>query len=114
MINIEINTSPLRISQAWQGKRFKTQTYKKWQTDVLRLLKPTKKLTGKLEMTVLFYIKNDKMSDIDNFFKTLQDTLVLAGVIEDDRHIYAIHAYKYHSKEESIKISIKELCDNTI
>jgi Holliday junction resolvase RusA-like endonuclease len=109
MKQIEIKISPLRVSKAWQGRRFKTAEYKKWQLNFSRLVGKHSPLRGKIALICEFYIKNDKMSDIDNFLKTLQDTLKDCGVIEDDRFIYELHCYKYHSEKEFIRITIENL-----
>jgi Holliday junction resolvase RusA-like endonuclease len=106
---IEIQISPLRLSKAYQGRRFKTSEYKKWQGDFARLVGKQTPLTGQLALTVEFYIKNDKMSDIDNFFKATLDTMKDTNIIEDDRFIYEIHAYKYHSEKEFIRITITNI-----
>ena len=109
MKQFEIDIKPLRLSEAYQGRRFKTAKYKKWQQDVSLLVGKNTPLKGKLSLIAEFYIENDKMSDIDNFFKATLDTLKDCGVIEDDRFIYELHAYKYHSKKEFIRITIAEI-----
>ena len=108
MKQIEVKISPLRLSKAYQGRRFKTNEYKKWQIDFARLVGKHTPICGKIALICEFYVKNDKMSDIDNFFKTLQDTLKDCGIIEDDRNIYELHAYKYHSENEFIRITIEK------
>jgi len=109
MKQVQIPIKPLTISKAWQGRRFKTAEYKKWQQDFCNLVGKHEPIKGdRLSLTVEFYIKNDKTTDQDNFFKTLLDTLKMAGIIEDDRYIYEIHAYKYHSKDERINVVICE------
>ena len=109
MKQIEIAISPLRISKAYQGRRFKTPEYKKWQQDFKLLVGKQTPLKGQLSLIAEFYIKNDKMSDIDNFFKSLLDTLKDTNIIEDDRYIYELHAYKYQSDEEKIRITITNI-----
>lgn len=101
---------PLSVNKAWQGRRYKTNDYKAWQQEAVLHLKPQveKPLKGRLALTVEYYIKNDKTTDVDNLLKTLQDTLQLVGAIEDDRFIYEVHAYKYHSKNERIRITISK------
>jgi Holliday junction resolvase RusA-like endonuclease len=109
MKQIEIQLKPLAISKAYQGRRFKTSEYNKWQKDFIRLAGKQTPLKGQVSLIVEFYIKNDKMSDLDNFFKSLNDTMKEAEIIEDDRHIYEIHAYKYHSEREFIRITLQSL-----
>ena len=100
------------MSKAWQGKRFKTREYNDWDEEVQLLVasqlskKKVKCVTGNVELTVELFIKNDKRSDVDNFLKTLNDTLTRCGVWEDDSKIYALHVYKNHSEEEWVRITI--------
>jgi len=107
---IQIDIKPLTVSKAWQGRRFKTWEYKKWQRDFARLVGKQTPTSGKISLTAEFYIKNDKMSDIDNFFKSLNDTLKECNIIDDDRFIYEIHAYKYPSKnKEFIRVTLENI-----
>jgi Holliday junction resolvase RusA-like endonuclease len=109
MKQLEIGIRPLRLSEAYQGRRFKTKAYKKWQKDFALLVGRQIPIKGKLSLIAEFYIKNDKMSDLDNFGKALLDTLKDCGVIEDDRFIYEMIFYKYHSKNEKIRITITNI-----
>lgn len=109
MKQIEIQIKPLSVNNAWQGRRFKTKDYKEWQKEFTYLVGKQTPLKGAIEITLEFYIKNDKMSDIDNFLKTLLDTLKDTNIIEDDRKIQEIHAYKYHSEKEKIRITITNI-----
>ena len=106
MQQVEVRLKPLAVSKAWQGRRFKTQAYKCWQRDFCLLVGKQKPIRGNLSLTLELYLKNDKMSDIDNTLKVIQDSMTLSGMIEDDRFIYELHAYKYHSDEEFIRITI--------
>jgi Holliday junction resolvase RusA-like endonuclease len=107
MKQIEIPLKPLTVSKAWQGRRFKTKAYKDWQRDFCLLVGKQGVIKGCLSLTVELYLKNDKMSDIDNTLKVIQDSMTLAGIIEDDRFIYELHAYKYHSDNEFIRLTIQ-------
>jgi len=109
MKQIEIKIAPLRLSKAYQGRRFKTQEYKNWQKEFHVLAGKHTPLKGKLSLIAEFYIKNDKMSDIDNFLKATLDTMKDAGIIEDDRFIYELHAYKYKSTKEFIRLTLSEI-----
>lgn len=109
MKQVEVKLKPITVSKAWQGKRFKTKAYKDWQRDFCLLVGKQKPITGQLALTLEIYIKNEKMMDIDNTFKAIQDSMKLANMIEDDRFIYEIHAYKYHSEEEFIRITLSHI-----
>jgi Holliday junction resolvase RusA-like endonuclease len=100
-----IDMKPLTVSKAWQGRRFKTPMYKKWETDVQYFI-PRKKYKGKVDVTIELFIKNDKMMDVDNVLKTLLDSMKKSGIYEDDRFIYALHVHKEHSKKEYIRVTI--------
>lgn len=100
-----IPLKPLAISKAWQGRRFATKEYRDWAADVAHFV-PKTTLFGPVEVTVELFIKNDKMSDCDNFMKTLLDTLTKCGVYEDDRMIYALHVHKYHDTDEHIRVTV--------
>jgi Holliday junction resolvase RusA-like endonuclease len=112
IIQLNIRTKPLSVNKAWQGKRFRSKEYKSWAEEVQLLVaselsrKTVKKIEGNLEVTVELFIKNDKCSDADNPLKPLFDTLTACGVWEDDRKIYALHVYKEHAEEESVRVTI--------
>lgn len=101
-----IPLKPLPVSRAWQGRRFKTQAYKRWERDA-SIFVPKDTLKGKVEVTVEMWLKHDKTTDVDNQMKSLLDTLTKCGVYEDDRMIYALHIHKYPAtKDEQIRVTI--------
>ena len=72
-----INIKPLSVNQCWQGRRFKTKIYEKYEKQVLELLKTYKiklEKTKKYGINITFYISN-KLSDVDNFVKPFLDIL---------------------------------------
>ncbi len=99
-MQIKIPISPLSVNKAWQGRRFKTKEYKDYEKNVLCLLPRERPLEGELFVRYVFYIKNYKMSDIDNFIKPLQDILVKGKIIEDDRFIKSILIIKEQVKDK--------------
>lgn len=109
MKQLEVQLKPLTVSKAWQGRRFKTQAYKDWQRDFCLLVGKQTPITGNVALTLELYLKNDKMSDIDNTLKVIQDSMILANLIQDDRFIYEIHAYKYPSDTEFIRITLTNI-----
>ena len=106
---IEISIPPISINKAYQGRRFKTQICKDWQKEFGLLVGRHSPICGKIALICEFYVKNDKMADIDNYNKILLDSLKDNGVIEDDRFIYELHSYKYHSDKEFIRITITKV-----
>lgn len=103
-----IKVKPLSINTAFQGRRFKTQAYKDYEKEVLWLFKKVKGKTvhGWVEIRYNFYIKNYKKSDIDNFVKPLNDILVKAGLIDDDRFIKKMTLEKFLAKDDYIEVKI--------
>ena len=70
-----IKQKPLTINQAWQGRRFKTEVYKNYETILFLLLPKELKIPkGKLTAKYLFGVSNVNC-DYDNFIKAFQDIL---------------------------------------
>ena len=108
MSEIEIPIKPLSVNKVWQGRRFKTKDYKDYEKNCLWFIKG-EKIKGEIEIYYKFYVKNFLMCDVDNFIKPIQDIIVKAGLIEDDRFIKRIIAEKFKSENEKIVIDIKRL-----
>jgi len=72
-MKINLQIKPLSVNLAWQGKRFKTPAYKRYERDVLLML-PKAEITNfdKLKITYGF---SNKASDIDNPTKMILDIL---------------------------------------
>lgn len=63
------------------------QNVKGWQNsaDVQLLQYRIKEpLQGKQELSIMFYVKDNRRRDLDNMLTTIQDSLVRAGILEDD------------------------------
>ena len=69
-----VNIKPLSVNRAWQGKRFKTPAYRKYQDDVLKLLRPLDVPCGDLQIYLKFGFSS-KNSDFDNPVKLFVDCL---------------------------------------
>ena len=65
---------PLSVNQAWQGRRFKTDAYKRYERDVLMLLKPMSVPEGDLSLSLVFGFSS-KLADFDNPVKPFVDCL---------------------------------------
>lgn len=105
---ITVNIKPLSVNRVWQGKRFKTPEYKKYETDVLLMLPnkielPKSPLSLKLEFGV-----SSKLADIDNGVKPFLDILQKKYGI-NDRDIYHLQVLKTIVKkgQEFIKFKIE-------
>ena len=69
---IKIDIKPLSVNDAWQGKRFKTPLYKKYEKIVLLML-PKKFFENKPLKIDLVFGFSSKASDIDNPIKMILD-----------------------------------------
>ena len=105
---MRINIKPLSVNQAWQGKRFKTKEYKKYEKDVLLILPKLTVPEGRLKLTITFGLSN-KNADVDNPVKCFVDCLQKKYGF-NDRHIYELLVRKLDVKngEEFIEFEIKK------
>jgi len=71
---IKINLKPLSVNDAWQGKRFKTPKYTKFEKECLLLLPALKVPINRLKISIEYGFSN-KMSDVDNPTKCILDIL---------------------------------------
>jgi len=70
-----IEIKPLSVNRCWQGKRFKTNDYKRFEKEVLLLLPNNYKVPlGALKITLKWGFSS-KLSDWDNPIKPFQDIL---------------------------------------
>ena len=110
---MKLEIHPLTINQAFMGRRFKTQAYKDYETEMLWLIKAQKpkKVSGWVEVEYHFYIKHFLTTDTCNMEKLLTDILVKAGCLDDDRFIIRAVMTKHaicKDEKESIDITIKK------
>lgn len=81
---MRLDIKPLSVNQAWQGKRFKTPAYKRYERDVMMLLKPMEIPEGDLAIDITYGFSN-KQSDVDNPTKLLIDILQKKYGFNDSR-----------------------------
>jgi Holliday junction resolvase RusA-like endonuclease len=74
MIFGKCNIKPLSVNKCWQGKRFKTPQYKKYEQELLYILKPQPLPEPPYYIVFDFYMSSS-LSDWDNPIKPLQDIL---------------------------------------
>ena len=109
-MEILIKIKPLSINKAFQGKRFKTPEYKRYEQELLLTL-PTKKLPDgeffRLDIEVGF---SSKGSDLSNIIKPLEDILQKKYGFNDNR-VYSINMSKKIVKkgDEYFKVQILEI-----
>jgi len=101
IINLKIK--PLSVNKAWQGKRFKSPEYKKYEIQVLRML-PDIEIKEFKRLKITFGFSN-MMSDIDNPTKLVLDLLQKKYNVNDRDLIYLVlHKEKTKKGEEFIEI----------
>jgi Holliday junction resolvase RusA-like endonuclease len=98
-----IPIKPMSVNQAWQGKRYKTPEYKRYEATIIQLLPCGYIPTCKLKMTIEAGFSNSN-SDIDNVIKPFLDILQKKYGF-NDRQVYEIVARKLTVKrgQEYIK-----------
>jgi len=108
-ISVEVPITPISINQAWQGRRFRTAYYKKYQRDFYLLLPKQEKIEGDVAVSLVFYLKHPLKSDLDNYVKPVLDILQQRGYISNDRYIWDLRIRKRQSNKEKVKIEIFQL-----
>jgi len=101
-----IPIKPISINQCWQGRRYRTANFKKWQELVCHNLPTGQKISGGVGVIICLYLKSIRKSDIDNFLKPLIDCLVKKGYIQDDRYIDYLEVQKFKAKQEGFSFRI--------
>lgn len=82
---MKIDIKPLSVNQCWQGRRFKTPNYKKFEKHVLMLLPNDLVIpSGRLKITLRWGFSS-KASDWDNPIKPFQDILQKKYDFNDNR-----------------------------
>ena len=102
-----INIKPLSVNNAWKGRRFKTDDYKAYETELLYKLPKLSVPSGALRIDLTFYFKNS-LSDIDNPVKPFLDILQKKYGF-NDRDIFQLNIKKVVSKIEGIEFNIYEM-----
>lgn len=82
--DIFVRHKPLSVNQCWQGKRFKTPAYKKYERDMLLMLPALELPEGDLEVIYEFGMSNSQ-ADWDNPIKPFQDILQKKYLFDDSR-----------------------------
>lgn len=96
---MRLDIKPLSVNQAWKGKRFKTDDYKRYEYQCLMMLRPFSVPAGKLSLNLTFGFSS-KASDTDNPVKCFQDILSKKYGF-DDKRIYEINIKKVDVKKGS-------------
>jgi Holliday junction resolvase RusA-like endonuclease len=104
----KINTKPLSVNQCWEGKRFKTLEYKKYERDLLLMLPKKTFKFDKFSIEIEFGFSSP-LADIDNPLKPFLDILQKKYDI-NDRYIFTLKVSKkiVAKENEYIKFKISE------
>jgi Holliday junction resolvase RusA-like endonuclease len=112
---------PISVNQAYAGnwKRYKSKAYKTWialaELEMRKQVKYTLSWNEWLKIDLNFFIPlyykngNRKKQDIDNFLKPLLDFLGDNISWFDDMNIKVLNAEKIDSKNNEVKILIREI-----
>jgi Holliday junction resolvase RusA-like endonuclease len=106
---MRVKIKPLSVNKCWQGKRFKTPTYKQYEKDLFKILPPFKVPEGKLKVSLVFGLSS-KLADVDNPVKAFVDILQKHYSF-NDRDIYEMRLKKVDVKkgDEFIQFNIGKL-----
>lgn len=107
---MRIEIKPFSVNDAWKGRRYRTDDYKRFQRDMMLLLPPLKiSLKKPLKVSIVFGFSS-KGSDIDNPQKPLLDILQKKYNFNDNQ-IFELNTKKEIVKKgsEFIDLSITEL-----
>lgn len=104
----KINKKPLSVNECFQGRRFKTQEYKKYERDLLLLLPKKTFKFDKFSIEIEFGFSTS-LADIDNPLKPFIDILQKKYTI-NDRDVYSLSVSKkvVQKGSEYIKFKISE------
>jgi Holliday junction resolvase RusA-like endonuclease len=105
-----LEIKPLSVNEAWQGRRFKSNKYKKFERDVLLMLPKNKEsFSGMLQIDLFFGFSN-VLSDLDNPIKMTLDILQKKYGF-NDKNIFELNVRKCKTEKgkEFISIQINDL-----
>jgi Holliday junction resolvase RusA-like endonuclease len=110
MISFKLNEKPLSINEAWQGKRFKTPAYKRYEQAMLLLMPKGKVDLDQMLRVEFFFGFSNKASDLDNPVKLLMD-IAQKKYGFNDKNVFELNVRKCIVKkgEEFIQMGIYQL-----
>ena len=109
-----ISIKPLSVNACWQGKRFKTPTYKAYEKEALLKLKAARVPDGKLHLILTIGLSS-KLADIDNICKPFIDIMQKRFKF-NDRFIYKLTVKKIDVAKgsEFIEFELLALIENNL
>lgn len=117
ILEVKLNIKPMSANQMHYAK-FKKDTvkYKQFKEDIRHLLGDDYVIDPKWKLKLTLIVGySSKLSDLDNSFKPLLDSMQLAMGF-DDRQIFSIEALKEHTKkgEEFLLIRLEKITDKQL
>lgn len=108
-----LDIKPLSVNQAFTGRRFATEKYKKFKTDISYLLKPCKiPICDAYRLTLTFGLSSP-LSDGDNCIKQTQDALADKYGFNDKKiREWHVYAKKVSKGQEFIEFELEPLVNN--
>lgn len=104
---MRIPIKPLSVNECWQGRRFKTPAYKRYERDVGLLLKPLSIPEGPLELIVTWGLSN-MGADVGNPEKPFTDILQAKYGFNDNRiHRMVLEKVRVSKGSEFIEFEIE-------
>lgn len=106
---VKIDIKPLSINEAWKGRKFKTDKYKKYRKDVLSMLIAKKLPEPPFKIEIEFGFSS-RGCDWDNYIKLFQDIIAEKYRFNDNLIYKALIEKKIVSKgDEYIKFKLESL-----
>lgn len=103
-MQINLQVKPLSVNECWQGVRYKTPAYTRYERQVLLLL-PKAEITNVERVEIEFGVSS-KLADIDNPVKPILDILQKKYGF-NDRDIFELTIRKTLTKKGQEYINIK-------
>jgi Holliday junction resolvase RusA-like endonuclease len=106
-MNIKLHIKPLSVNQAWKGRRYKTDAYNRYESELMAML-PDYEIVSFRGLVLTFGFSN-MQSDVDNPTKLVIDILQKRYGV-NDRDLMELHLYKQKVAKgnEFIKIELME------
>ncbi len=106
---MRVDIKPLSVNQVWQGKRFKTPAYKKYEAELMAILPDIEIPDGPLFIELEWGFSS-AASDWDNPIKPFQDVLQKRYLFNDSRVMEAyVIKRKVKKGEEYIIFNITKM-----
>ena len=113
-LDLELMGLPPTVNHMYRTgykSRYKTLEVREYQLYAVNRIREAwagqKALCGRLELFITFKTDDKRRWDIDNRVKALQDCLSIAGVIQDDSQVDALHVKRVYGKEKGTCLVVK-------